>query len=316
MGKGRSPCCDKSKVKRGPWSPSEDLKLITFIQSHGHENWRALPAQAGLLRCGKSCRLRWINYLRPDLKRGNMSPEEEEMIIKLHKTYGNKWSKIASFLPGRTDNEIKNIWNTHIIKKLGIKCVRSRTVKRKNPCDSTESLTKTLESDDYETDQYSKTSMSPSDIKVQERETQGFEAIPRKDEDEDEDEHEHEHEEGESPTPSSISCLSNVLASKEHDYGQMDIDFSASLESRSVSDSKAVDEPIFQTMHDFDELDFWSTLELDSLCPVQCVDNEVKTSKACEGSASDGFGTKEPDTGNVEPYSWVRFLEIELGLDA
>ncbi|KAF7834769.1 transcription factor MYB58-like [Senna tora] len=118
MGKGRAPCCDKSKVKRGPWSQEEDLKLIAFIHKNGHENWRALPKLAGLLRCGKSCRLRWINYLRPDVKRGNFTPEEEETIIKLHEALGNKWSKIASYLPGRTDNEIKNVWNTHLKKRL------------------------------------------------------------------------------------------------------------------------------------------------------------------------------------------------------
>ncbi|KAK4285682.1 hypothetical protein QN277_002350 [Acacia crassicarpa] len=121
MGKGRAPCCDKNIVKRGPWSPQEDLKLITFIQKHGHQNWRSLPKQAGLLRCGKSCRLRWINYLRPDLKRGKFTKEEEETIMKLHETLGNKWSKIASELPGRTDNEIKNVWHTHLKKKLLLK---------------------------------------------------------------------------------------------------------------------------------------------------------------------------------------------------
>ncbi|KAI8008985.1 Transcription factor MYB58 [Camellia lanceoleosa] len=91
MGRGRAPCCDKSKVK------------------------------TGLSRCGKSCRLRWINYLRPDVKRGNFTNEEEETIIKLHQTLGNKWSKIASYLPGRTDNEIKNVWNTHLKKRLAKK---------------------------------------------------------------------------------------------------------------------------------------------------------------------------------------------------
>ncbi|XP_039024675.1 transcription factor MYB72-like [Hibiscus syriacus] len=125
MGKGRAPCCDKDKVKRGPWSPQEDLKLITFIQKYGHENWRALPKHAGLLRCGKSCRLRWINYLRPNVKRGNFSKEEEETIIRLHETFGNKWSKIASHLPGRTDNEIKNVWNTHLKKRLASKASSS-----------------------------------------------------------------------------------------------------------------------------------------------------------------------------------------------
>ncbi|CAM8948925.1 unnamed protein product [Rhodiola kirilowii] len=107
MGRGRAPCCDKSQVIRGPWSPAEDLRLICYIQKYGHDNWRALPKQAGLLRCGKSCRLRWINYLRPDLKRGNFTAKEEETIIKLHESIGNKWSRIAAHFPGRTDNEIK-----------------------------------------------------------------------------------------------------------------------------------------------------------------------------------------------------------------
>ncbi|XP_016506175.1 transcription factor MYB63-like [Nicotiana tabacum] len=118
MRKGRAACCDKGKVKKGPWSCEEDLRLISFIQKHGHPNWRSLPKQAGLLRCGKSCRLRWINYLRPDVKRGNFTPEEEYTIVKLHHSLGNKWSKIASHLPGRTDNEIKNIWNTRLKKRF------------------------------------------------------------------------------------------------------------------------------------------------------------------------------------------------------
>ncbi|KAG9439499.1 hypothetical protein H6P81_019664 [Aristolochia fimbriata] len=118
MGRGRAPCCEKIGLKKGPWTPSEDMRLMAYIQKYGHGNWRALPKQAGLLRCGKSCRLRWINYLRPDIKRGNFTPEEEETIIKLHGLLGNKWSKIASRLPGRTDNEIKNVWNTHLKKRL------------------------------------------------------------------------------------------------------------------------------------------------------------------------------------------------------
>ncbi|KAL8472300.1 hypothetical protein ACS0TY_029497 [Phlomoides rotata] len=73
---------------------------------------------AGLLRCGKSCRLRWTNYLRPDLKRGLLSEYEEKVVIDLHAHLGNRWAKIASHLPGRTDNEIKNHWNTYIKKKL------------------------------------------------------------------------------------------------------------------------------------------------------------------------------------------------------
>nr|GEW48874.1 transcription factor MYB20 [Tanacetum cinerariifolium] len=115
---GRQPCCDKVGLKQGPWTADEDKKLINFILTNGQCCWRAVPKLAGLLRCGKSCRLRWTNYLRPDLKRGLLSENEEKMVIDLHAQLGNRWSKIASHLPGRTDNEIKNHWNTHIKKKL------------------------------------------------------------------------------------------------------------------------------------------------------------------------------------------------------
>ncbi|GMI77572.1 MYB-like 102, A. THALIANA MYB 4 [Hibiscus trionum] len=115
---GRAPCCEKNGLKKGPWTPEEDQKLVDYIRKHGYGNWRTLPKNAGLQRCGKSCRLRWNNYLRPDIKRGRFSFEEEEAIIQLHSVLGNKWSAIAARLPGRTDNEIKNYWNTHIRKRL------------------------------------------------------------------------------------------------------------------------------------------------------------------------------------------------------
>nr|AFN53628.1 hypothetical protein [Linum usitatissimum] len=115
---GRSPCCDKNGVKRGAWSAEEDEILSDYINKNGHGSWRTLPQNAGLLRCGKSCRLRWTNYLRPDIKRGPFSPEEESTIVGLQATLGNKWASIASQLPGRTDNEIKNYWNTHLRKRF------------------------------------------------------------------------------------------------------------------------------------------------------------------------------------------------------
>ncbi|KAK6920901.1 SANT/Myb domain, partial [Dillenia turbinata] len=115
---GRSPCCEVEGLKRGPWTPEEDEKLLAYIQKYGHGSWSSFPSKAGLRRCGKSCRLRWINYLRPDIKRGGFSLQEEQTIIQLHALLGNRWSVIAAHLPKRTDNEIKNYWNIHIKKVL------------------------------------------------------------------------------------------------------------------------------------------------------------------------------------------------------
>ncbi|GER28014.1 Myb-related transcription factor [Striga asiatica] len=135
---GRQPCCDKLGVKKGPWTAEEDKKLINFIVSNGQCCWRAVPKLAGLRRCGKSCRLRWTNYLRPDLKRGLLNDAEEQLVIDLHARLGNRWSKIAARLPGRTDNEIKNHWNTHIKKKLlkmGIDPVTHEPLNKENETD-------------------------------------------------------------------------------------------------------------------------------------------------------------------------------------
>ncbi|KAF8034894.1 hypothetical protein BT93_C1043 [Corymbia citriodora subsp. variegata] len=114
---GRSPRCDKDGLNKGAWTAAEDKILMDYVKLNGEGKWSRLSRETGLRRCGKSCRLRWMNYLRPDIKRGNISPDEEELIIRLHKLLGNRWSLIAGRLPGRTDNEIKNYWNTNLAKK-------------------------------------------------------------------------------------------------------------------------------------------------------------------------------------------------------
>ncbi|KAF8042659.1 hypothetical protein BT93_A1101 [Corymbia citriodora subsp. variegata] len=105
-------------LRKGPWIEQEDEILTAFVTVLGGRQWDYIAKTSGLKRSGKSCRLRWKNYLCPNLKHGPISPEEERLIIKLHKQWGNKWSKIAEKLPGRTDNEIKNYWKTHLRKKV------------------------------------------------------------------------------------------------------------------------------------------------------------------------------------------------------
>ncbi|GJV09571.1 transcription factor MYB62-like protein [Tanacetum coccineum] len=105
------------ELRRGPWTLDEDNLLIQYITCHGEGRWNSLAKSSGLRRTGKSCRLRWLNYLKPDVKHGNLSPQEQLLILELHSKWGNRWSKIAQHLPGRTDNEIKNYWRTKVQKQ-------------------------------------------------------------------------------------------------------------------------------------------------------------------------------------------------------
>ncbi|KAJ8548124.1 hypothetical protein K7X08_021360 [Anisodus acutangulus] len=116
---GRKPCCSKEGLNKGAWTAKEDMLLTEYIKEHGEgTGWRSLPKKAGLLRCGKSCRLRWVNYLKPGLKRGSFTSEEDDLIVRLYNLLGSRWSLIAGRIHGRTDNDIKNYWNTHLLKKL------------------------------------------------------------------------------------------------------------------------------------------------------------------------------------------------------
>ncbi|KAG6738978.1 hypothetical protein POTOM_058613 [Populus tomentosa] len=142
---------DKNGLRKGAWSREEDDKLRVYVQRYGHWNWRQLPRFAGLSRCGKSCRLRWMNYLRPDVKRGNFSDEEDNLIIQMHEELGNKWSIIAGKLPGRTDNEIKNHWHTNLSKRVKqSQSVSSELVNKEQSSETSESADSQAEKSETE----------------------------------------------------------------------------------------------------------------------------------------------------------------------
>ncbi|CAL4896025.1 unnamed protein product [Urochloa decumbens] len=104
-------------MRKGPWTEEEDAQLVRFVRLFGERRWDFLAKVSGLRRTGKSCRLRWVNYLHPDLRRGRITAGEERLIVELHARWGSRWSRIARSLPGRTDNEIKNFWRTRTRKK-------------------------------------------------------------------------------------------------------------------------------------------------------------------------------------------------------
>ncbi|KAI3449068.1 hypothetical protein Pfo_005733 [Paulownia fortunei] len=101
------------EIKKGPWKAEEDEVLINHVKKYGPRDWSSIRSKGLLRRTGKSCRLRWVNKLRPDLKTGvKFSAEEERTVIDLQAQFGNKWARIATYLPGRTDNDVKNFWSS------------------------------------------------------------------------------------------------------------------------------------------------------------------------------------------------------------
>ncbi|TXG68373.1 hypothetical protein EZV62_003308 [Acer yangbiense] len=141
----------KREVNKGAWTAEEDRKLAEVIAIQGPKKWKTIAVKAGLNRCGKSCRLRWMNYLRPNIKRGNISDQEEDLILRLHKLLGNRWSLIAGRLPGRTDNEIKNYWNSHLSKKMN----KKKSEKKQTGTSSTREKTSVEKSGEVEEEETS-----------------------------------------------------------------------------------------------------------------------------------------------------------------
>ncbi|KAK8650491.1 hypothetical protein V6N13_140127 [Hibiscus sabdariffa] len=129
---------EMSQIRKGPWKAEEDEMLINHVNKHGPRDWSSIRSKGLLQRTGKSCRLRWVNKLRSNLKNGcKFTAEEERVVIELQAEFGNKWAKIATYLPGRTDNDVKNFWSSRqkrlarILQNSGTPSSSSKLLKTK-----------------------------------------------------------------------------------------------------------------------------------------------------------------------------------------